>query len=341
MRRTKSKLAHLEACLSPDVEYQKTTGLEAIQLVNQAGVDISLNQISLESVFLTKKLRAPLMIAPMTGGVKEGRQLNQLWARAAEHFGIAFGVGSQRIALENPELADTFDVRSKAPTAFICANLGAAQIAQGLSLDQVQKSIDMVQADALLVHFNAMQEACQKGDVDYQNLSHSMAKLCEHFSKQKFPVLAREVCFGLSPEATRRLLDMGFAGLDCAGAGGTSWAKVEALCASTERQHAMALRFGEWGIPTAQSIQNVRSVSPEIPLVATGGIRSGQDIAKALVLGADVAAMARPMLLAAHQGEEALFQFIEDILTELKITYFAMGKHFCKPLLSKSAITDN
>ncbi|MEI6805828.1 MAG: type 2 isopentenyl-diphosphate Delta-isomerase [Myxococcaceae bacterium] len=323
MRKPKAKLAHIEACLNSEVEYQKSAGFDQIELVNQAAIDISLEQINLETSFLGKKLKAPLMIAPMTGGIERGQELNKLWAKAAEHFGIAFGVGSQRIALENPDLAKTYQVRKYAPNALIFSNLGAAQIAQGMSLDKVQRAIDMIEADALFIHFNAVQEACQDGDVDYTNLSKNMTRLCEYFAKKNLPVFAREVCFGISSEAAQRMINMGVSGIDCAGAGGTSWAKVEALCAKTERRRRMGFRFGEWGIPTVQSIKNVRSVSKEIPLIATGGVRTGQDILKALNLGANLASMARPMLLAAHAGEQELFEFIEDTITELRIALFA------------------
>lgn len=323
MRQPQAKLAHIEACLSSESQYQKSAGFAEIDLVNQAAQNVSLEAINLETTFLGKKLQAPLMIAPMTGGIERGAELNKLWAKMAEHFGIAFGVGSQRVALENPELARTYEVRKHAPNALIFANLGAAQVAQGMSLDTVQKAIDMIEADALFVHFNAVQEACQGGDVDYRDLSKNMSRLCEHFAKKNYPVFAREVCFGLSPEAAQRMINLGVSGIDCAGAGGTSWAKVEALCAKTERRRKMGFKFGEFGIPTTESIKNVRKVSKQIPLIATGGIRSGQDILKALNLGANLAAMARPMLLAAHEGEEALFEFIENTITELRIALFA------------------
>lgn len=325
VRSPKAKLAHLEACLGSEVEYEKSAGFEQVALINQAACEISLSEINLETPFLGKKLKAPLMIAPMTGGIERGYELNKLWAKATEHFGLALGVGSQRVALEDSELARTFEIRKYAPNAFIFANLGAAQIAQGLSLDSVKRAIDMVQADALFIHFNAVQEACQNGDVNYKNISKNMTQLCEYFSKQNFPVLAREVCFGLSTEAAQRMISMGVSGIDCSGAGGTSWAKVEALCAKTEHQRTMAFKFGEWGIPTAQSIRNVRRASKEIPLIASGGIRTGQDIAKALKLGANLAAMARPMLLAANQSEEALFELIENLILELRITLFSVG----------------
>jgi isopentenyl-diphosphate delta-isomerase len=138
-------------------------------------------------------------------------------------------------------------------------------------------------------------------------------------------VFAREVGFGMSAEAARALVDAGIAGIDCAGAGGTSWAKVEGICAKTERRRKMGLRFGEWGTPTAEALLAVRSVSKRIPLIATGGLRTGIDVAKAIALGADVGAMARPMLVAANAGEEQLDAFIDDVLTELRICMFGIG----------------
>ncbi|MBL4819246.1 MAG: type 2 isopentenyl-diphosphate Delta-isomerase [Deltaproteobacteria bacterium] len=326
MRDAKAKLAHIDACLSPKSQYEKSAGFDQLQLMNQAGLDIALSNVSTEKNFLGQILKAPLMIAPMTGGVEKSALLNERWAKAAQHFGIPMGIGSQRVALEDHKKASSFHIRKVAPDVFIFANLGAAQIAQGMPAEQVQRAIDMIEANALFIHFNALQEACQNGDVDFKNLTKNMQKLCKHFSKQKIPVFAREVCFGLSKEAAKRFMDMGFSGIDCAGAGGTSWSKVEALCAKTERQRKLGFQFGEWGIPTAQSIENVRAISQSVPLIATGGIRSGQDILKALHLGADIASMAQPMLVAAHQSEQALFEFIEDLIQELRVALFASGQ---------------
>ncbi|MBH1988481.1 MAG: type 2 isopentenyl-diphosphate Delta-isomerase [Myxococcaceae bacterium] len=320
-----SKLAHLEACLSDEVLYRKSAGFECVELENQAGRSIALQEIDLSVPFLNQKLKAPLMIAPMTGGVQRGAELNRLWARAAQHFGIALGVGSQRVAIENPELESTFSIRSLAPDVCIFANIGAAQVAQGLPNESIQRAVDMLEANALFVHFNAMQEVCQKGDVDYRKLEPSMVRLCEYFQKRGVAVFAREVGFGLSEESARRLISMGVSGLDCAGAGGTSWSKVEALCSTSSEQRAMALRFGEWGIPTARSIQNVRAVSKTIPLIACGGIQNGQEALKAIHLGADIASMARPILLAAMAGERALFEFLEQVIDEMRIAEFASG----------------
>ncbi len=331
-REPSAKLAHIEACLNADVEYQKTTGLEKYDFVNQAAKSISLKEIDTSTCMLGKRLNAPLMIAPMTGGIERGLELNQRWARAAEHWQIAMSVGSQRIGLEDPSKAAFFQIRKHAPTTLIFGNIGAAQICRDFGIDEAKKAVEMIEADALFIHFNAMQEACQDGDVDFKDLDRKLTEMCSALKKVGIPVFAREVCFGLSPEAAKRLIDVGVDGIDCAGAGGTSWAKVEALCAKNDRQKKMGHCFGEWGIPTATSILNVRSVSTDIPLIATGGLRSGIDVAKVIALGADLGAMARPMLLAACTSEQALFELIEDVIAQLRVCMFGAGTPSLKDL---------
>jgi len=320
-----SKLKHIEACLLPASQYLKSAGFETVVLKNQSMAGLSLSDLSLTTQFLGHSLGSPLMIAPMTGGTELSLLLNERWARAAEHFGLAFGVGSQRLAIEDPKVALSFNVRKFAKTAMVFANLGAAQIRKD-SARLATQAVDMIEADALFIHLNPLQEACQSsGDTNFEGVFEEIAIVADLLKARSIPVLVREVGFGLSEEAARLLISAGVSGLDCAGAGGTSWAKVEGLCASKEQYRRLGEIFGEWGIPTAQSIQNVRNVSQDIPLIATGGIRSGLDVAKALALGADIAAMAQPMLSAAIQGEQALFAFIEQILLELKIAMFASG----------------
>lgn len=322
-----AKVKHLDACLLEDSQYKKTTGLESIELPNEAGRAIALADVCLAVRFLGKTLAAPLMIAPMTGGVERGQMLNERFARVAEQFQIPMGVGSQRLALENPQLCGLFQVRKWAPTTLIFGNLGAANLTPDNAVNNARRAVEMIKADALFIHFNAMQEACQSdGDVDLRQSLKALEQICSALERDKIPVFAREVGFGLSQMAVRRFLDAGVGGLDCAGAGGTSWAKVESLCASDSAHKKMGQVFGEWGIPTAESIQNVRSVSREVPLVACGGIRNGLDVLKALSLGADVAAMARPFLLAALMGESELEAFVEQCLLELKVGLFGMGK---------------
>lgn len=324
-RNPESKTQHIDACLTAAVEYVKRAGFERLDFVNQALPEVSLEEIDLSTSMCGKALKAPLMIAPMTGGVERAHQLNLRLASAAQRFGLAMGVGSQRVGLEDAERAKLFAVRSVAPDILLFANFGAAQLASGWGVEHARRAVDMIEADALFLHFNPIQEAAQGGDVDFRGLIFKVREVCAAMRSQGVPVFAREVGFGISAEAARELIDAGVSGIDCAGAGGTSWAKVEGLCAKTERRKKMGMAFGEWGIPTADSIRAVRSVSQRIPLIATGGLRSGLDLAKALALGADVGAMARPMLVAAHQGEEALAARIEDVLTELRIAMFGIG----------------
>lgn len=324
-RDPQSKAHHIDACLTDAVEYAKKSGFERYDFVNQALPELSLDEIDLSTSLCGKSMRAPLMIAPMTGGVERAHELNRRLARAAQRFGLAMGVGSQRVAVEDVERARLFQVRADAPDILLFANFGAGQLAKGWGVNEARRAVDMIEADALFLHFNPIQEAAQGGDVDFRGLADKVAELVKKLRADGVPVFAREVGFGMSTEAAKRLIDAGIAGIDCAGAGGTSWAKVEAVCAKTERRRKMGQRFGEWGIPTAEAIRQVRAASKRIPLIATGGIRTGLDLAKALALGADVGAMARPMLVAANAGEEALSVFIDDVLTELRIAMFGIG----------------
>ncbi len=336
-----AKLAHIDACLTDNVEYVKTTGFEKYDFENQAAADIALEAIDLSVTFLGVPLKAPLMIAPMTGGVEQGFALNRLWARAAEHFGIAMSVGSQRMGIEDKTRASYYHIRKDAPTTVIFGNIGAGQLCRGWGGHEAKIAVDMISADALFIHLNAIQEAIQGGDVNFDGVLKKIEDVCTALDVDKIPVFAREVGFGISAQSAKRLIDAGVQGIDCAGAGGTSWAKVEAMCAKTERRRKMGHRFAEWGIPTADTLCQVRSVSKDIRLIATGGIRSGVDCAKAIALGADLAAMARPMLLAASQGEEALHAFIEDLIDEMKICMFGIGAKDLDALRYTSALITN
>lgn len=322
----REKLKHVQACLLKESQYQKSAGFDAIELTHEPAASLSLRDVSLATQFLGFDLLSPLMIAPMTGGMELGAILNQRWARAAEHFSLAFGVGSQRLALDDERVKQSFIVRSFAPTTLIFANLGAAQLVQPLGIERARQAVAMIEANALFVHLNPLQEACKEhGDGDFRGFLSALRELVMHLEKSSIPVLVREVGFGLSEKATKALLETGVSGLDCAGAGGTSWTKVEALCAQNQTFRKLGEAFGEWGIPTAEAIKNVRRVHASIPLVATGGIRSGIDAVKALALGADLVGMAQPMLVAAMKSDEELFSFIEQVLLEMRVAMFATG----------------
>jgi isopentenyl-diphosphate delta-isomerase len=326
VRDPQSKAHHIDACLTPAVEYKKSAGFDAFDFENQALPEVSLEQINLSTSIVPKKtLRAPLMIAPMTGGIERAHVLNLRLAAAAEKHGLAMGVGSQRVGIESEERAAFFRVRSVAPSITLFANFGVGQLAKGWGVDHARRAVAMIEADALFLHMNPIQEAAQGGDVDFRGLVGHIASLCRAMRDDGVPVFAREVGFGISSTAARQLVDAGISGIDCAGAGGTSWSKVEGICAKTPRRQKMGMAFGEWGIPTADAIRAVRSVSTTVPLIATGGLRSGLDLAKALALGATVGAMARPFLVAADAGVAALDAFVEDTLTELRIAMFGIG----------------
>lgn len=325
MRDPKSKQRHIDACLEQPVEYRKSAGFERFEFVEEAMPELSLDALDLSCQLAGRRLQAPFMISPMTGGTARGLEINRRLAAAAERFGLAFGVGSQRVALEDARRGAYFRVRNVAPGVPIFANLGAAQFVRGYGVEHARRAVAMIDADALFVHFNPLQEAVQGGDRDFRGVAAAFANLCRDLERDGIPVFARAICFGLTGATARRLVECGAAGIDCSGAGGTSWTRVEAYCARTERGRALGLRFGEWGIPTADSIRNVRDAAPGIPLIASGGLRSGIDLAKALALGADVGAMARPLLIEAHKGEQALHDFVAGLLEELRICMFATG----------------
>lgn len=324
-RDPKSKSQHIEHCLTDAVEYRKSAGFERFVFVNNALPEVSLEDLDLSTTLAGKPLGAPVMISPMTGGVPEAHELNLRLARAAERWRLPMGVGSQRVGVEDPERARFFQVRDEAPSALLFANMGGAQLVKGWGAKEARRCVEMIDADALFLHLNPIQEAIQGGDQDFRGLTQKIRELVAELKADGIPVFAREVGFGIGADAARRLIDCGVAGIDCAGAGGTSWAKVEALCAKTDRRRVMGQRFGEWGIPTTEAIREVRRVSSGVPLIATGGLRSGVDVAKALALGADIGSMARPFLVAANQGDEALDAFISDVLTEIRICMFGIG----------------
>ncbi|MBK1693059.1 type 2 isopentenyl-diphosphate Delta-isomerase [Ectothiorhodospira mobilis] len=324
-RDPRAKGRHLQACLSDEVEYRRSTGLERFELRNRALPETALHGVDLSTRLLGRHIPLPLMIAPMTGGDPRAHEINRRLARAAQRWGLPMGVGSQRVGIEDPDRARYFQVRAEAPSILLFANIGGAQLVKGWGLEQAMQAVEMIGADALFVHLNPMQEAVQGGDADFRGLAECLQALCRGLHDEGIPVFVREVGFGLGEGTCRRLRACGVDGIDCAGAGGTSWARVEAACARGERARALAMTFAEWGIPTAQSILNCRRASPTVPLIASGGLRSGLDLAKAIALGADLGAMARPFLVAAEAGDAALDALVEGVISELQVALFAAG----------------
>lgn len=315
------KRKHLEVCLHEPVEYTRlTTGLERYRLRYQALPELALEEVNLSTRFLGKTLQAPFLIGAMTGGEAYGGRINRALAQAAEQLGIGMMLGSQRVMLERPQAHNSFQVREVAPSTLLVGNLGLVQLNKGYGLAQLLQAVELVQADALALHINPLQEALQiEGDTDFRGL---LDKLRTLLPQLPFPVLLKEVGHGIGREAAQQLVGLPFAALDVAGAGGTSWARVEEL---VHHGHILHPELVELGIPTAQALLECRSVLPHKPLIASGGIRTGTDAAKALALGAQAVAVARPLLKPALEGAEAVVAWIKNFLHELRVALFAIG----------------
>jgi isopentenyl-diphosphate delta-isomerase len=233
------------------------------------------------------------------------------------------GLGSQRAAIEQPDLAATFRVRQVAPDILLFANLGAVQLNYGYGVEQCQMAVDMIEADALILHLNALQEAVQpEGDTDFSGLLQKIETVCRSLS---VPVIAKEVGWGISKRAARQLAEAGVAAIDVAGAGGTSWTQVEMHRAKNESEARLAAAFIDWGIPTAESILNVKESAPDVAIFASGGLRDGLDIAKCIALGATLGGMASPFLKAAVRSIEDTIQAINEIRRQMQVCMFATG----------------
>ncbi len=317
------KADHIRINLEEDVRSGLTTGLERLRFTHQALPERNLADVDSSVTWFGKRLSAPLLISSMTGGTDEAHRLNQTLAQAAQAAGIAMGLGSQRAAVENPGLAYSFQVRNVAPDILLFANLGAVQLNYGYGLDQCRRAVDMIQADALILHLNALQEAVQpEGDANFAGLLGQIEAVCRALP---VPVIAKEVGWGFSEPAARQLAEAGVAAIDVAGAGGTSWSQVEMHRAKTATQRRVAAAFIDWGIPTAEAIQNVRRAAPHLPIIASGGLRDGIDIAKCVALGAALGGLASPFLKAAAVSVEAVTEVIGELSRELRIAMFASG----------------
>ncbi|MFM2431020.1 MAG: hypothetical protein RLZZ511_2233 [Cyanobacteriota bacterium] len=317
------KADHLRVCLEDDVQCRVTSGLDRYRLTHCCLPELDYDAIDLSTNFLGKALNSPLLISSMTGGTDQAKQINHRLAVIAQEYRLAMGVGSQRVAIENPEVADSFALRKIAPDALLLANVGAVQLNYTYGLEQCQKAVDMLEADALILHLNAVQEAVQtRGDKNFHGLFEKIAQLCDRLP---IPVIAKEVGNGISGVMAQRLIEVGVSAIDVAGAGGTSWAKVEAGRALDPKQRRLGQTFADWGIPTAECLVQVRSVAPTIPLIASGGLRHGLDAAKAIALGADLTGLALPFLAAANDSEAALHEVMEILLAELTTALFCSG----------------
>ncbi|MBC6418351.1 MAG: type 2 isopentenyl-diphosphate Delta-isomerase [Prochloron sp. SP5CPC1] len=318
------KADHLRICLEEDVQFRaNTNGLERYRFTHSCLPELNSQEIDLTTTFLGKKLRSPLLISSMTGGTDTAKRINYRLAEAAQTYGLAMGVGSQRVAVEKPEVAHTFAVRSVAPHILLLANLGAVQLNYEYNVDHCLRVIDILEADALILHLNALQEFIQpNGDTNFKGLLDKIEKLCH---KIDIPIIAKEVGNGISGKMAQQLVRAGVRAIDVAGAGGTSWAKVESKRATHSLQRRLGETFADWGIPTAECILEIRSLEPSIPLIASGGLKNGLDVAKAIALGANLAGLARPFLAAAAESAESLDELVQLLIAELTGVLFCTG----------------
>ena len=315
---------HIRINLEKDVTSTISTGLEFVHLLPRALPEIDLADVDVTTTILGKKVTAPILISSMTGGTEGAENINRVLAEAAQACGVAIGVGSQRAAIENPSLGKTFDVRSFAPDVVLFANLGAVQLNYGFGVDECRRAIEMIGADALYLHLNAIQEAVQpEGNTRFSGLLEKIEFVCRHL---EVPVFIKEVGWGISGEDAVRLAGTGIAGIDVAGAGGTSWSQVEMHRIEDPYRAHIAAAFHGWGIPTAHSIRMVREAVPDLMVFASGGLKDGVDAAKCIALGASLCGFASPLLKTAAVSTEATVRMINALQQEIRISLFGCGK---------------
>jgi isopentenyl-diphosphate delta-isomerase len=329
------KDAHIDICLEQPVESGMQTGLAGLTLEYDALPEVDLEAVDLTTTFLGKTLRAPLIVGAMTGGTERAGEINGRLARAAARAGVGMALGSQRAMIVDPSLAPSFAARRAAPELpLLLGNVGAVQLAYGVTRAQIEAAMAAVDADALNFHLNPLQEAIQpEGDTRFSGLR---ARLEQLAGELPFPVLVKEVGAGISARTAAKLASLPLAAVEVAGVGGTSWAKVESYRAPAESvQAAVGRRLAGFGVPTAESIRVSRAaLPPSIAIVASGGLRSGLDFALSLALGANVVACAKPLLEAAIESEDAAYRALEQLIYELRVICFCTGCAHVKDLAS-------
>ena len=321
---SKRKEEQLRITLNENVQFKGiATGLNDYQFIHQALPEIDLAGVDLSTTLFGKTLSAPLVISSMVGGIEPARQINRNLAYAAQAMRVAMGIGSQRPAIDDAAVAQTYQVRDIAPDILLFANLGAIQLNYGYGISECCRAVKMIGADALILHLNPLQEALQPdGNTNFAGLLKKVEQICGQLT---IPVIIKEVGWGISETVARKLADVGVAGIDVAGAGGTSWSEVEGHRVHTETGNNIATSFASWGIPTSESIKKARHGAPGITMIASGGIRNGLDTAKAIALGADAAGIATPLLKAASTSSQAVMVILQEVIEELRIAMFCIG----------------
>lgn len=317
------KLDHIHINLTQDVQSGIKNGFDAYHFVHQALPEIDLERIDTKVCLFNKTLSLPIIISSMTGGTGKAQEINRTLARTAQAAGIAMGLGSMRAAIEDQKALQSFRVRDIAPDILLFANLGAIQLNYSYSIEHCKQLIDMVSADGLILHLNPLQEALQpEGDTKFSGLLRKIEKVCRNLEA---PVIVKEVGWGIDGKTARRLVNAGVRAIDVAGAGGTSWSQVEMYRHADQIMAKAASTFKDWGIPTAESIISVHKAVSRVPIIASGGLRNGMDLAKSICLGARIGGFGGVFFRAAHAGEKELTDEIRKVSTELRVAMFAVG----------------
>lgn len=332
------KTEHIRICLEEHVEgVNKSTGMEGISFIHNALPEIDFQEIELDTHFLGKTLKAPFLVSSMTGGTKLAGSINQHLAEAAEKRGWAIGLGSTRALLEGDTHKESFLIRKFAPSVPLIANIGAVQFNYGYGLEACQRIVDLTEADALVMHLNSLQEVVQDGgDLNFKDLLLKIEHIVKNLS---VPVGVKEVGFGIDGTVARKLYDAGVSYIDVSGAGGTSFSQVEKIRTKDPVRKAAAETFNSWGIPTRDCIVSAKSELGDVPVVASGGMKTGLDAAKAITIGADIIGFARHLLEAATTSTEAVEKMMEQIELELKMAMFGIGARTIETLTNTKRVS--
>jgi len=321
------KADHIEVCLKENVQSRRvTTGFEDVHLIHKALPEIEREKIDPSTTIFGYEFSVPFFVGAMTGGTLKATRINSAIAEAVEELNLGMGVGSQRIAIDNPKVENSFKIiREKAPTAFILANIGGPQLVTKYGVNEAKKAVEMVNANALAIHLNALQEAVQSGgDTNYSNLLQNIGKLTQELD---VPVIVKETGAGIATEDAKMLEAAGVAGIDVAGVGGTSWAAVEyyrAKARQDDSSQGLRETFWDWGIPTAVSlVETVKLVN--LPVIASGGIRTGIDVIKSLALGASLVSATHPFLGPATKSSEDVKKALRQLVGEVRNAMFLVG----------------
>lgn len=329
---------HIRINIEENVQSHAEGGFDLYYFEHNALPEMDFKQVDTTTCLFKKLIRAPLLISSMTGGTKRGNEINQRLACAAEKLGIAMGVGSQRVDIEAGSIPRDINIRTFAPSIPIFANIGAVQLNYGMTISSCKKALEFIRADGLILHLNPLQEVLQpEGQTNFSGLLKKISDICKEI---KEPVIIKEVGWGISAGLAGKLIDAGVSCIDVAGAGGTSWALVEKFRNLVPSRVATSENFKDWGIPTAICIEEIHTRYPDLPLISSGGLRNGIDVAKSLALGATMAGFAGKLFRAAAVSQENVEIILTQIIDELRIAMFATGAKGI-PELSKVQLRRN